>query len=316
MKKNQKIFRATLFVCVACFLIGLMGIFGAQPAKASGSLSSFKINDGAEVRMAYNNEDKLDYTGTGIRYNISISAKEYEAIEAGSATFGILIAPFDYQTENELNKANVFGIGGNAKYYWATKDVDGNWKDFDGDKTDKKEIINLSTTKMVYDKDADVYRFYGSIVDILPGNEGREFIGVGYVQYDGDIAMVYGDTQRSMAYVAQKALEDSMNNFDETEINFLNESYCDKYLCEQCRNNRAEGERGNEDTSADALDVSKEHYARSDNESDDKDIPYRLSVHYLLDKVMSRADKVLGDESENSGEKEDRNYAKSQRKPL
>ncbi len=219
MKKNQKIFTTMLFVCVACFLIGIMGIFSAQSVKAD-SITSLKIGDGAEVRMAYDEDDSNNYAESGLRYNISISADDYDAVK-GSAKFGILIAPYDYHKDNALNKANVFGIGGEAVYGWAEKNADGSWNEYDGDLT---EIINLSTTDMTYDKDENVYRFYGSIVDIKEENRGREFIGVGYVQYSDDVVMVEGDA-RSMAYVAQMAHADEENDLTDADRTFLYDNY-------------------------------------------------------------------------------------------
>lgn len=223
---------------VACLLTSAVGIATVKGV-ATGeettpapvvTYETLAMEEGASVRIADKKED------AGIRFRLKMSKTEYEAITAQNSpytnvSFGVLVAPEDYLTAgHELNEKNVFGIGGEAIYGWATRNEDGTWNEYEGNKV---EIINFNTTTLSL-KEGE-YRFDGSLVDIMDGTEtttnnvSREFRAVGYMLYtEGTtqkVAMVGDDTNvRSIAYVAQKAIEAGQIK-DSTDIENLTKFY-------------------------------------------------------------------------------------------
>lgn len=213
-----------LIVCVLSFLVGLMGVLNAPTAFAQSVHSSLALRKGASIRYVENPEER------GIRYGLTISKANYEAIKEidANAEFGVLIAPLEYHETAPLNEANVFGIDGTAVYNWAERDENGNWVAPEID-PNKKEIIKLGSKNLGYNEEDETYNFYGSIVNIKAQNKDRIFVGVAYVLYtEGGTqkaATVTDESnQRSMAYVAQLAIEDLNAELvkypeDEEEIN-------------------------------------------------------------------------------------------------
>ncbi len=221
MKMLQPKKQMTNLLLVACLLtsaVGVATITGVatdeQPAPApTVTYETLAMEDGASVRIASKKDE------AGIRFRLKMSKSEYEAITAQNSpytdvSFGVLVAPEDYLTAgHELTEANVFGA--NAIYGWATRNDDGTWNEYT-DTGKKVEIVNFETTTMTW-KDGE-YCFDGSLVDIMDGTEtptnnvSREFRGVGYMRYTDNGTEKYvmvgdDDNVRSIAYVAQKAIE-------------------------------------------------------------------------------------------------------------
>ena len=227
-----------LLVLIAGFVCSLiLGVAFIAPANVAVPVSAATVIDsrltgdtglfieeGAAVRV------KSTSTETnGLRYTIGMSKSLYDTYMAeGSGiediVFGILIAPAT--DAYVLNQATVFGLGGEQLYDWAEKDQNGNWV-YTGNKT---RIINFETKKLfkVAGKPSDAYYYQGSVVNIKDSNLTSEFRGVGYVLYTIGgtryCEMLTNDTHvRSIAYVAQKAIDDGNQN-----STWLKQNYIDK----------------------------------------------------------------------------------------
>lgn len=235
MTTSKKYMAGLLFAaCLTASAVGLATIkeVAADPATTS-PYSTLALEDGASVRIADTKKD------AGIRFHLTLSKTEYETLTGANSpytdvSFGVLIAPEDYLIEGkELNAANVFGIGGTKIYGWAEKDANGNWLEYTGSEV---QIVNFNTTTMTL-KDGE-YSFYGALVNILDGtndaatnNVSREFRGVGYMLYteggEEKVALVGDDDNvRSIAYVAQKAIEAGKIT-DPTDVENMTDFYID-----------------------------------------------------------------------------------------
>ena len=234
MKKKIVVFSITMFAVLLCCSIMTMQ---AKTVRAEGTALTFSMSAGASAR--------IDKECNGLRFAYSFTPDEYDFIKARVASlnndgktydydtveFGMLIAPVDYLVEGrELTEANVFGE--NAIYDWAVLNKDTNeWVYSGGNGVDgsKTRIINLTAEKLnlVDGK----YTYYGSIINILDKNIAREFKGVGYVKLvKADVPTYYfateNDNNRSIAYVAQRAIEDENVSADVKTI--LRTKYLDK----------------------------------------------------------------------------------------
>ena len=211
----KKKLTVALAVCaMACAAVAAHGIEKVS-VNADAATETAWLADGASVRYG----DK----GNGLRFTFQTTAYDE------NATYGILIAPNSYTKTYALNAENVFGANGaTAKYNWAVKDVNGEW--VYTAEAGKKQIINLETEGLV-DKEVTidgktvaVKEFYGSIINLLDGtydevtnpnsvnNIAREFRAVGYIRTGSEGNYSYQfvgdeDNVRSMAYVAQRAIE-------------------------------------------------------------------------------------------------------------
>ena len=204
------------------------------------------MEDGASVRFGS--------AGNGLRFTMQIRADAFDA----NATYGILIAPEDGYT---LTEENVFGA--NAIYNWAVKDENGNWK-YTAEEN-KTQIVNLVTegfnddTVEIDGVKVAVKEFYGSLINMDEANIGREFRGVGYIRTGTEGNYSYtlvgdSDNVRSMAYVAQLAIEDTSSKAptqtqkEQLQINYLNKvadvasSYTQEYYLEQADGTYAKAE--------------------------------------------------------------------------
>ena len=226
----MKIVKKNLLLCglsVAFSAVMLTGVISLN-VKAEDSITMANANIsmeyGASARISEDNNN-------GLRYTMEMSATDYAGLKqtyGDGISFGILIAPADYEKDNtkgELTPATVFGVGGTKVYDWATYNAEtGEWV-YDTSST-KTRIINLSSKIMKADEDdAERYVLYGTIANLDKSNYTREFVGVGYVQYveDGDTKYKFLDDNentRSMAYVAQvyQTLDDSVVDPEEKKI--------------------------------------------------------------------------------------------------
>lgn len=254
---NKKNIANLLFL--ATLLTSAVGVATIKGAASEGDTqipatpySTLAMEEGASVRIADTKEE------AGIRFRLKLSKTEYETLTGANSpyknvSFGVLIAPEDYLIKGkELNAANVFGIGGTQIYGWAERNSDGTWNEYTGDKV---EIVNFNTTTMSLREGE--YRFDGSLVDILDGtdetetnNLSREFRGVGYMRYtEGEeekVIMVGDDDNvRSIAYVAQKAIE-SGKITDTTDVANLTQFYVTGVKSTATVNHYKYGENGYE----------------------------------------------------------------------
>lgn len=233
--KTKKLLLSLSAFAFSCMLAGGVGVAKAS-ASADGTVANtpttvdFNMEAGAAVRVSSNSAEN------GIRYQVTMPAREYAALEANTAyksvSYGILIAPKSYHTENALNKANVFGE--TPKYDWAVKE-DGEWvyKGQNGKNDSPKRIMNFETDVLsTWSKDENVKTFFGSITDIHQDNLPRDFVGLGYIKYETDTAVDYvfaeeNDNVRSMSQVALSAYKDADSQLSATDKAALKKVYID-----------------------------------------------------------------------------------------
>ena len=206
---------------------------GDTPVQITTPFDNFQMINGASVRYNSNN------TATnGLRFGVALSKDTYAKMASDysaytNVTYGVLIAPDDMLTTGkELNEANVFGSS--AIYDWAEWSDEKGWvyNGQNGENGSKKRIINLTSTQLTQDTyDNNLMSYYGAIIDIQDevngvNNLAREFRGVGYVSYTYDNQQKYvfvgdEDNVRSMAYVAQIAIEKNHANSAWLQTNYV-----------------------------------------------------------------------------------------------
>ncbi len=162
---------------------------------------------------------------SGLKFISYMTAQDYnDLMDANydSVKFGMLIAPYDYVKENALVVDN--RINEDAYY----------WEGYTGETTNKKQIINMSTTSMTqYEREGDdgsYMALHGVLLKVLKENYTREFVGLGYVQItvDGQDSYLFasGDiiaNKRSIVYVAQKSLEKGVADTNGVIAGYINE---------------------------------------------------------------------------------------------
>ena len=205
-EKTLKLLSAGAVICAA-FAFGTMtytaNAAGGNEA-AANPYESLMLETGASVRYADTAEEM------GFSYRLKMPKAAYETVKDNGAVYGIFLAPQDYYAEHPFNSVkeieryydteNETPAAGKAKLY----DYQGVMGNIDGD------------TEYVY--------FRGSLLGVLDGsgpygtnNLTRDFRAVGYVKYqtetDGEYTYKFvqaenaADNIRSMAYVAEKAIE-------------------------------------------------------------------------------------------------------------
>ena len=205
-EKTLKLLSAGAVICAA-FAFGTM-TYTANAAgeneAAANPYESLMLETGASVRYADTAEEM------GFSYRLKMPKAAYETVKDNGAVYGIFLAPQDYYAEHPFNSVkeieryydteNETPAAGKAKLY----DYQGVMGNIDGN------------TEYVY--------FRGSLLGVLDGsgpygtnNLTRDFRAVGYVKYqtetDGEYTYKFvqaenaADNIRSMAYVAEKAIE-------------------------------------------------------------------------------------------------------------
>lgn len=202
MKKNaRKKWLVGLSTAASLCLLTTVGMSAKALAEVEAKTLdeiTVMMKEGASVRYADS------YADNGLRYRLQMSVSDYEGLKKDNAdvSFGMFIAPADYETDyGTLNEKNLITT---PIYGWVDKQADGTYPEYTGSLT---EIIHLSSTVM---GEVDgMMCWHGSIVDLIPENRDREFIAVGYVK-DGDTYKFAerNDNARSMTYVAQLAQTD------------------------------------------------------------------------------------------------------------
>ncbi len=235
--KTKKLLLSLSVLACSCLLVGGVGVAkesaSADTAVANTPASvAFQMEQGAAVRVSSNSAEN------GIRYQVTMPATEYAALEANTAyqsvSYGILIAPNTYHTENALNEENVFGE--TPKYDWAIKNQDGEWvySGQNGKNDSPKRIMNFETDVLsTWSKDTSKKTYFASITDINEVNLPRDFVGVAYIKYtlaNGTTDYVFvqeNDNMRSMSQVARAAFNDAESELTSTQKTDLKKAYID-----------------------------------------------------------------------------------------
>ena len=151
------------------------------------TLLTMQMYNGAAVRFD---------NPTGIRFTAILSAEYLNSLKGDKeATFGIIIAPTDYVEEADAFTVDALDA---LDYEYAYVTI-------------PAELIYSGGEDMGY------YEFRGTLGGIHDYNYDREFSAIAYVEVDGEYyysAYNAEDNSRSIAYVAQKAYEDT--NYEKT----------------------------------------------------------------------------------------------------
>lgn len=235
--KNQKII---VLLAMASIAVGagaatsLSAFAEVAASKTSLENVTLTMRQGASVRIPTASANETAFNAqAGLRYEIQMSKDNYEAVVASegiNVRFGVLIAPESYHTAHALNvESNL--TGETAVYNWAEPSVEDPSKWSYTPEEGKKQIVNLDTTSMAISEDSSKYVWRASLVDVLPENITRKFIGIGYV-YDKANDKYYfaeeNDNARSMSYVAQMHMQ-TIDKNSETYKN-LNKLYVEPFV--------------------------------------------------------------------------------------
>lgn len=231
MKKQKVIgLLVSLGCCAIATGVGVSKLSASAATTLGGvDVSSFRMGYGASVRFT------ADDGKNGIRFSATLADKAYADLEAltGEVNYGMLIVPADIVSGKPLTKENVFGT---SAQYTLVADCNP-----DGEECTcgKEHIISVKYAKLADANATDgVKNLRGSIVDILPTNLNREFVGLGYIEYKNGTATDYvlaenafavdknkqpiegtadqKNNTRSMTYVAQLAIEAGDDDEDNT----------------------------------------------------------------------------------------------------
>ncbi|MBO5412191.1 MAG: endonuclease/exonuclease/phosphatase family protein [Clostridia bacterium] len=201
MKKNKKLVLASILA--AGFAFGGAMALNANVASADSAFTGVDFTNvvmskGAAVRVSADVND----TNYGIRFQMNMDQTTYTALEGKGASYGIAIFPADYNYA--ISESAIFAEGSKA---------------------------TLVTSETLSDVNEDgTYDMWGSLTNIKPANVTREFVGIGYVELNGEykLANAYGgdiaNNTRSIYYVAQLAVD---NNDPKAEI--AQETYIDTF---------------------------------------------------------------------------------------
>lgn len=189
---------------------------------------SLKMATGASIKNVGSSEEK-----NGLRYALTLSQGHYKGLMQSAKngvydniTFGVLLLPKVY---NDTFAAREYAFGENVKYDWAVKDETGEWQYDDTAADGKVRIFNLDGDAMRYNEELQKMAFYGTITNVKQDNLGREMVGVGYIAYTQGEKVSYVFTPaedeknnvRTMAYVAQKAIEAGAENAEWLKATYI-----------------------------------------------------------------------------------------------
>ncbi len=225
MKSTKNLlFSLIIALCCLCFALGIgltMSTAKASVVKTIGSkdVSSFRMEYGASVRFR---ADDAEYK-KGIRFTATLDDGQYESLqELDGVKYGVIIVPKDIVASvGALTVENLFG--GSAKYCLDNVETCS---------CGKQHVANVSYTALADENANDgVKNLRGSLVDIKDENLTREFIGMAYISYNGEYVLAENafdktgenasvdNNTRSMAYVAQLAIEDGEDDESQTLYN-------------------------------------------------------------------------------------------------
>lgn len=235
--KNQKIIVLLAMASIAAgagAATSLSAFAEVAASKTSLENVTLTMRQGASVRIPTASANETAFNAqAGLRYEIQMSKDNYEAVvasEGNNVRFGVLIAPESYHTAHALNvESNL--TGETAVYNWAVPSVEDPSKWSYTPEEGKKQIVNLDTNSMAISEDSSKYVWRASLVDVLPENIARKFIGIGYV-YDVANDKYHfaeeNDNARSMSYVAQMHMQ-TIDKNSETYKN-LNKLYVEPFV--------------------------------------------------------------------------------------
>ena len=158
---------------------------------------------------------------TGLKFSVSISKAEYDFISFSGAETGVVIATKYYDDTVSINQSSLFGD--DATYDFATYS-NGDWS---YDNNGKIRVVNINANDWV--KDGDRYVYSGAIVDILDKNITTVFVGVGYLQLDGEY--LFTSKYTSSIFDLVKGLDSTPDYIPKTWLNEIRPtSYTVKFL--------------------------------------------------------------------------------------
>ncbi|MBO5412033.1 MAG: hypothetical protein J6A38_02985, partial [Clostridia bacterium] len=198
MKKNKKVLLAS--VLATGFVFGGAMALNANVASAASNFDGIDftnvvMSEGAAVRVSADVND----TNYGIRFQMNMDQTTYNALETRGANYGIAIFPADYNYE--ISESAIFAEGSKATFV-------------------ESETLSDSNKDGTYD-------MWGSLVNIKPANVTREFVGIGYVELNGEykLANAYGgdieNNTRSIYYVAQLAVDNNDKHADVAKETYI-----------------------------------------------------------------------------------------------
>ncbi len=247
-KKNKLITLLASISCVA-FSAGVgiqASANGTQtPTKTIGpnniDVSSFRMSYGAEMRFDPNDPTEP----AGIRFAATLEDEAYTELEKlDGVNYGIVIVPADILAEHEITEANLFSET-DAYYCFRDPKKEG---ETEGCTCAKQHVASVEYEVMYDAKATDgVKNVRGSLVGILDNNLTREYVGLGYIEYNGTYVLAdhaYGknadgeddgisdikNNTRSVTYIAQIAIENEQDDEDGTlKTNFVDKLGDKKY---------------------------------------------------------------------------------------
>ena len=181
-----------LSVKLVCFEVNNNVYFTGQTLTVSDDTEvtvtaiGFETTDGAYVRLV---------NPTGIRFETKINKADYDYL---AAVYGAE----NLETGTYIVPKNYFGITAFDEYFADTSKIDG---------TDYVKIVNQGFVNEQTAGADGYYKYYGSLVNILPYNYCTDFFGIGYIKlYD---YVIYGgqdtaDHTRSIYEVSKRAYPD------------------------------------------------------------------------------------------------------------
>ena len=225
---------ASAVLLLSAFLFESFGgmIVNAEPNIGTAETLNPEMKVGASVRLSEN--------GNGIRFTMQLPKEKYDNLMNSSyedVEFGMLIAPVEYiAAYGELDEEHVFGNQAVYDYaVWTDTDNDGSgdkWI-YSGDGS-RVRITNITAEEMQTDPDDESYMIHtGSLINLKEENLLRGFVGMGYIEYvsEGESHYVFAsseDNTRSMATVAQSALDASNIGLTTEQRELLQKNYVQK----------------------------------------------------------------------------------------
>ena len=245
MKKQVK---ALSFMAALCLVSGVATVNTAS-AEQSEPTGIFAMATGASVRIPDVANTDVTTNDNGLRFTAYMSKDNYNA----EANYGTFILPLSYYETNAIS-ADVID-----NYYWKTGvDAEGNVVYNTTETEGKKQIINVQAKAYLDEVDYDgdevteeMYVVNGSVLHIKGENLNLQYIGVSYIEVDGEYTFATTDTAnaRSVVTVAQKALLNADNDkaFVENELGTKEEkiaavdgAYTARYVAEYQAENDGE----------------------------------------------------------------------------
>lgn len=178
MTKTKKMVFTTLLGVSAC-VCGVAA--SAQPthtAKAESAISaytqSFVMDNGAKILC--------DGENTGIRFTAMLDSEAYTSLiglnsETVEVAFGMIVMPYDYVTaDKQLTKENLFGANNAAAQYC--------FKDATECDCSLTHVSRYESEKLYENEKYPGKRLIScSLIDIMPNNIPRPFVGIGYISH-------------------------------------------------------------------------------------------------------------------------------------